>query len=153
MGERYSRAELEEFSKQIFQDNPHLDRVYVTEDGNFFGKRSHSDATNYARTTQQELIEIERLQHNSISSRVAESDDPMTRDVASLMLALHCTEDKARELIQQHRGNAAAAVQTGTATIHAVQQADSTAPAPAKAPAPKPPRKPSTTKKPTNGTT
>jgi hypothetical protein len=151
MGERYDRAKLEEFSKQIFQDNPHLDRVYVTEDGNFFGERSRSDATNYARTTQQELIEIERLKHNSISSKVAESDDPMTRDVASLMLALNCTEDKARELIQQHKGNAAAAVQTVTATINAVQQADSTAPAPAKAP--KATRKPSTTKKTTNGTT
>ena len=144
MAERYNRAKLEEFSKQVFEQNPHLDRVYATEDGQFFGERSKSDATNYARQTQQELIVIERLQSNDLASAVAEPEDPMTRDVAALMLALSCTEDKARELILEHKGNAAAAVKTMTATINAVQQS-----APAEATVKKPRR---TSKKTDNGT-
>ena len=74
MAERYNRAKLEEFSKQVFEQNPHLDRVYATEDGQFFGERSKSDATNYARQTQQELIVIERLQSNDLASAVAEPE-------------------------------------------------------------------------------
>jgi type VI protein secretion system component VasA len=145
MADRYDRAQLEVFCKQVFVENPHLDRIYATEDGQLFGERHKSDASNYARQTQQELILIERLKHDSLASQVADTDDPMTRDVAAIMLALTCTEDKARELIQEHKGNASAAVKTATATIDAVQKPAATAP--------KRTRKPSTPKTPDNGTT
>lgn len=137
--EQYSDEKLQDYCRQIFEENPHLDKVYATHDGNFFAEKRKSDASNYARQTKQELVLIERV---ALTAITVEPEDPMARDVAALMMALSVTEDKARELIQEHKGNTIAAIQAETPAPATTPKAAST----------KATRKTSTKKTSTDGT-
>lgn len=110
-----SDADLLKHSEQIFrqlaEEGKPVDFLYACQDGNFFRDVHKNHATNFARESRQELKQIELVGSIPRIKGTAESEDPMTRDVAALMLALNVTEDKARELITEHRGNTAAAVQ------------------------------------------
>ena len=111
MSKLFSDAELLEYSKQIFEQHPDVGFLYVCGDGNFFRDRDKNLATNFARESKQDLKQVELV--GSLPRMVGtDTEDPLTRDVTALMLALHVTEDKARELIAEHKGNTAAAVQT-----------------------------------------
>lgn len=124
MSKQFTDAELIEFSKQIFKQHPDVGFLYVCGDGNFFRDRDKNHATNFARESKQELRQVELV--GTIPRLVgAETEDPQTRDVAALMLALNVTEDKARELITEHKGNTAAAVQAEAAPAKAAKSSTS----------------------------
>ena len=110
MAKQFSDAELLEFSRQIFEQHPDVGFLYACQDGNFFRDVDKNHATNFARESKQELRQIE-LVGSMPHIKGAEQEDPLTRDVTALMQVLSVTEDRARELITEHRGNTAAAVQ------------------------------------------
>ena len=143
MSTHYSDAELLEFSKQIFsqleKEGKPTDFLYACQDGNLFRDVHQNHASNYARESRQELKRIELV--GSVPRIIgSEPEDPMTRDVTALMHTLGVTEDKARELIAEHKGNTAAAVKAQAA------------PAAPEAKKPATGRKPYTSKNTTNGT-
>jgi hypothetical protein len=115
MSSQLSDADLLKHSEQIFAqlkaEGKPVEFLYACQDGNFFRDVHKNNATNFARESRQELMLIELVGSVPRIKGTAEPEDPMTRDVAALMLALNVTEDKARELITEHRGNTAAAVQ------------------------------------------
>jgi hypothetical protein len=101
----YSEEQLKEIAQEIFATRPNVTKLLATHDGNFFLEKDRSDASNYARESQQSLVIIERISHQHAEVAPAEQDDPQARDRAAVMLALHCTEEAADALIQRYKGN------------------------------------------------